>query len=261
MIKKAVIILSGLEAKTLSLGRMISPEFWLLKNKPLIEWLVDEVLAIGAEEIVFIGTEEKKKVLDYFRPGLRSEKDLNENASSGTSYEKVTFSFILGRDILDIVPSKIKNRIWGEPVALIEANSFLGDSVNSFEQLWHLFKTTGQTTIGLSIEKDISEEGLLAEKIADRIYKVKEIKIEEGLDVPGFGMAGRIIIGSDFWEALTDFKKEYKLDEMSFRQTLSMMITGGKTIYGYEIGGVRFDLNKASGWQDAAYYLIDQDHD
>ena len=252
MIKKAAIILSHLESKTLPLGRMVPPEFWLLHGQPLIARLVDEAVSVGVEEVILVGPAEKKEICDYF-----DQEGFQHNADSAAKhdYERIKFSFIQGDSVLDLFSTRAKSGIRGEAVVVIEANYLLSGGEGACVQLLNLFKTTEKTVLGLSSSpQDFSGINVIAEKIAERIYKVKEIESSEGQE-SSLKIIGRSIIGKDFEEMLAEFKKERRGEDIDFEKTLVAMVNSGKVIYGYEMKGHQFDLNTEKGWLEANKYL------
>lgn len=252
MIKKAAIILSHLESKTLPLGRVVPPEFWLLHGQPLIARLVDEAVAVGAEEIILVGSAEKKEICDYFE-----QEEFQHDADGATKhdYGHIKFSFIQGDSALDLFSTRAKGGIRGEAVIVMEANYLLSGGEGACAQLLNLFKTTEKTVLGLSSSpQDFSGINVVAEKIAERIYKIKEIEVDKGQE-SSLKIIGRSIIGKDFEEMLAEFKKERRGEDIDFEKTLAAMINSGKVVYGYEIKGHQFSLNTEEGWLSANKYL------
>ncbi len=260
MIKKAIIVLRQPGAEPLSLGRVVTPEFWLLHDRPLIEHLVDEVIEAGAEEIFFVGPPGKKGVCEYF-----NRADSPEDASGDLSrfiqcYQSKKFNFVNENGSFGPSLSKLISKIKDEPVALSWADDFWVAPESSFMQLARVFHTSNQTVLGLADDSRGMDLSLSLDKIADRIYRVKEVK-EEKQDQDELFLSGRAIITLEFWKMFSDLKREIKEDNLDFNKVLSAMAAEGKPVYGYQLKGLRFDLNDRAGWLAAGRSLAHQDNE
>ena len=66
MIKQAIIPLAGLGTRLLPLTSVIPKELLPINGKPAIEYILDECIEAGISEIIFIISEKKKIIKDYF---------------------------------------------------------------------------------------------------------------------------------------------------------------------------------------------------
>ena len=65
-IKKIIIPVAGLGTRFLPLSRATSKEFFPLVDKPIIQYIIEEVKKSGIKEIVFVTSPGKKNILNYF---------------------------------------------------------------------------------------------------------------------------------------------------------------------------------------------------
>ena len=77
-ITKAVIPLAGMATRHLPLSKVVSKEFLPLGDKPLIQYILEEVKASGVKEVIFVVNANKKIVTDYFKKSPQLEKILEE---------------------------------------------------------------------------------------------------------------------------------------------------------------------------------------
>ena len=56
-------------------------ELWSLAGRPLIEYLVDEAVQSGINEITFVGSSKEKNILNYFDVEHKIEKSLQTQNS------------------------------------------------------------------------------------------------------------------------------------------------------------------------------------
>lgn len=77
-IKKAVIPAAGLGTRFLPATKVVPKELLPIVDKPGIQYIVEEAVAAGVEEIIFVISPDKKQVVDHFRPAVELEKCLSE---------------------------------------------------------------------------------------------------------------------------------------------------------------------------------------
>jgi len=66
MIKQAIIPLAGLGTRLLPLTSVFAKELLPINGKPGIEYILDECIESGIKEVIFIISEKKKMIKDYF---------------------------------------------------------------------------------------------------------------------------------------------------------------------------------------------------
>ena len=66
MIKQAIIPLAGLGTRLLPLTSVFAKELLPINGKPGIEYILDECIDAGIKEVIFIISEKKKMIKDYF---------------------------------------------------------------------------------------------------------------------------------------------------------------------------------------------------
>ena len=103
MIKKIIIPAGGLGTRFLPLSKILAKEFFPLIDRPMIEFGVKEAKEAGIEEIIFVLSENKKFLFEYFKKNQKLEKILKENnyrkealellQKKEKEFEGFTFSF------------------------------------------------------------------------------------------------------------------------------------------------------------------------
>lgn len=66
MIRKAVLPVAGFGTRMLPVTKVIPKELLPLLNRPVIEYVVDEVIASGLDSLIFVISYGKEAILDYF---------------------------------------------------------------------------------------------------------------------------------------------------------------------------------------------------
>ncbi len=253
-IKKAIIILDKSEDRILSIGRVVPAEFWLLGGQPLIEYLVDEAIKAGAEQIIFVGPADKKNIADYFQPTALMEKSDDDEGGFASQYGSIDFSFMAENGTIGAALLKMKNRIIDEPVAIIQNKALLFGSEGSLMQLSRVMNTTDRPVLGL-ITSESEGPSFKTEKIAERIYKLKEVEMG-GADQSKLCFAGRSILTPAVIDVISEIKKSRGPEELNMLSVIAMMVNEGKTVYGYHLKGDWFALDNKQNWLAANRALI-----
>ncbi|MFH1546592.1 MAG: UTP--glucose-1-phosphate uridylyltransferase [Patescibacteria group bacterium] len=81
-VKKAVIPVAGFGTRFLPITKAIPKELLPIVDKPVLQFLVEEAVAAGIEEIVFVVSEGKEAIRNHFSPALPLEKKLEEKGEA-----------------------------------------------------------------------------------------------------------------------------------------------------------------------------------
>lgn len=271
MLKKVIIPAAGLGTRFLPITKTLPKEMLPLVDMPMISYVVKEAKEAGVSQIVFVVSERKKAILDYFKKltwlenileKRKKNELLQELAKLDKEFEKVSFSCALqekpqgdGDAIL-----KAKKLIGRGPCGVLFGDDIFEAKEPVITQLAKIFKTSQKPVIGL---KEVSKEklpfyGVVAvEKIANRLYKIKDI-VEKPRDISrapsNLAIAGRYIINSEVFEFLKNTKPT-ESGEIILAEALKSMIKNGKLIYGYEVDGEWLECGKKIDWLKTNFYL------
>jgi len=275
-IKKAVIPIAGLGTRFLPLSKVLPKELWPLVDRPVIQYIVEEIKASGISQIIFVISPEKRVVLDYFKkyyfqksPKLEENlKEKNKISLLGELQKleelcrDISFSYVfqkkpLGDGHAILQATKI---IGEEPCAVLYADDIVDSKTPCLLQLAKVFKTCQNPVIALyRLEKEkLSSYGVVGvEKIANRLYKIKKI-VEKPLpgEVPPSDLAivGKYILTPEVFDYLRKAKPGEK-GEILLSKILAEMIKDGKIIYGYEFEGKWLECGSKLSWLESNLYL------
>jgi len=106
-IKRVIIPIAGLGTRFLPLSLVLSKEFFPLVDKPIIQYIVEEVRKSGINEIIFIISPKQKMIMNYFKksPELekilvkrKKDKTLKELKEFEEFFSKISFSFAVQKN-------------------------------------------------------------------------------------------------------------------------------------------------------------------
>ncbi|MCH8741750.1 UTP--glucose-1-phosphate uridylyltransferase [Patescibacteria group bacterium] len=269
-IKKAIIPIAGLGTRFLPLSKIVPKELWPLVDKPVLQYIVEEAKNSGIEEIIFVISPEKKFILDYFQKPHKLEKILKEKKRSyllpelkslQELSEDISFSYVLQKKPLGDGHAILlaKKKIGRESCAILFADDVVDSKTPCLSQLMTVFKTCQKPVVALYRlpQEKLSAYGVVkTEKIASRLYKIKEIVEKPSLEkLPSdLAIVGKYIITPEVFDYLKmmPFSQE---GEILFADALFEMIKNGKIIYGYEIEGKWLECGNKLDWIKSNLYL------
>jgi len=269
-VKKAIIPVAGLGTRFLPLSKVVPKEFWPLVDKPVIQYIIEEMQASGISEIIFIITPEKKIILNYFKKSPKIEKILKERKKEQLLEEvkkleeisnSISFSFVfqkrpLGDGHAILQAQKI---IGEEPVAVSWADDIVESKTPAILQLLKVFKTCQKPVLApYRVPKEkLPFYGIIgAEKIANRFYKIKKIVEKPSIEEAPSDLAliGKYILTPEVFYYLKKAKPGKK-GEIILGEVLDKMLKDGKIIYGYEIEGRWLECGNKLDWMKSHFYL------
>ena len=268
---KAIIPSAGLGTRFLPLSQAVCKELLPLAGLPMAHYVVKEVADSGIEQVVFILSESKKAVLDYFKrsPKLesllesRGERELLQKFQRiHKDFEKVSFSSVIqpkpkgdGDAVL-----KARQQIGKHAFAVLFPDAILETKKPAIGQLLKVFKTSQKSVIGLKKfdnKEKLSSYGVVkVEKIAHRLYKIKKIveKPKAGEAPSDLVIPGRYILPNECFNYLAKTKPNKK-GEIILTDMFNLMLADGKMIYGYEMEGEFLECGKMTDWLKSNFYL------
>lgn len=269
-VKKAIIPIAGLATRFLPLSRAVPKEFFPLADKPIIQYIIEEVQKSGITEIVFILSPGQKTILKYFKndPELeallqkrKKETILAELKAFEAMFGGITFSFVRQKSPLGDGHAILQaaKHMKNEAVAVSFGDDVVDSEEPALQQLIDIFKTTLAPVVAL---KEMPKEKMHAygavhvEKIASRLYKIKKIveKPEPGKEPSTLAIVGKYILTP---EVFTYLKKAAptKKGEVILGEVLGQMLEDGKTVYGYEVKGEWLECGDKLKWIKSFFYM------
>jgi len=268
-ITKAIIPLAGLATRHLPLSKAVSKEFLPLGDKPLIQYILEEIKQSKIEEVVFVVNNNKKAIVDYLKKSPQLEKIVEEKKDDALledlrALEKlgegISFSYVADKPLGDgHAILQARKFIGEEPCFVLYPDDIIEAKVPCAFQLAQVFRTAEKPVVGLfelPAEK-LSAYGVIApEKIASRLYKIKNIVEKPAKEALPSRLAiiGRSILTPEVFDYLKKAKPNKK-GEISLTETFGQMIKDGKIVYGYECEGRWWECGNKEEWAKSFVYF------
>lgn len=273
-IKKAIIPIAGMGTRFLPLSKVLSKEFFPLTDKPIIQFIIEEVKKSGIEEVVFVISPGQKSIKDYFKKSPEIEKILAKRKKEALlkelkdfdeMFKGISFSFAVQKEPLGDGHAILQAAKYVKNEAV--ANSFGDDVIDCDEpailQLANIFQTCNAPVVGLKklpVNKIPAYGSVKVEKIANRLYKIKKIieKPTQEEIQSEFVIMGKHILTPEVFDYLKKAKPS-KRGEIILAEVLNKMLDEGKTVYGLEIRGEWLECGDKLKWIKSFFYMALKD--
>ena len=262
-IRKAVIPAAGFGTRFLPATKATPKEMLPIVDKPTIQYIVEEAVASGIEDILIISGHAKRAIEDHFdsAPTLEAElkakgkmdllKLVQETSEINVHYIRQKHMRGLGDAILCA-----KAFIDNEPFAVLLGDDIVyNPEMPALKQLMDMYTQTGATILGCQQvpREKVSSYGIVAgeQTINEQLMKVNDMIEKPSIDEAPSRMAvlGRYIITPDVFEVLQNTKPG-KGGEVQLTDALKVMAKR-ESVYAYNFTGKRYDVGDKLGFLKA----------
>ena len=186
-IRKAVIPAAGFGTRFLPQTKAMPKEMLPIVDKPVIQYVVEEIVASGITDIVMITGWHKRSIEDHFDYPFELEKRLEEAgkekelAEVRRIAEMANFIYVRQKGPYGNATPVLcaKNVIGNEPFAVLWGDEFIHATPPRLRQMIDVFEEYGKPVIsGVRIKdkKDLSRYGIARTRsVRDNIYEIEEI--------------------------------------------------------------------------------------
>ena len=261
-VRKAVIPAAGLGTRFLPATKAQPKEMLPIVDKPTLQYIIEEAVASGIEEILIITGRNKKSIEDHFDKSVELELEL-ENKGKKELLEIVQniSNMINIHYIRQKEPRGLGDAIYfarhfigDEPFAVMLGDDIVDNEVPCLKQLMNVYEEYRTTILGVQTvdDEDTDKYGIIAAKyIEDKVYKVKDLveKPEPGKAPSNIAILGRYIITPEIFDILETLPLG-KNGEVQLTDALRML-SKKEAMYAYDFDGVRYDVGDKLGFLKA----------
>lgn len=266
-IKKAVIPAAGFGTRFLPATKATPKEMLPIVDKPTIQYIVEEALASGIEEILIISGHAKRAIEDHFDSAPILERELEEKGKDDLlaivrETADINVHYIRQKKMRGLGDAILcaKSFMAGEPFAVL-----LGDDVvyadrtqgqkPALKQLIDVYDAYGGSVLGCQQvpQEKVSSYGIVAGK---EIAGSKLIKVADMIEKPdvqeapsNIAVLGRYIISPTVFELL-EHTQPGKGGEIQLTDALKQL-AGIEPVWAYCFDGKRYDVGDKLGFLKA----------
>jgi UTP--glucose-1-phosphate uridylyltransferase len=262
IVKKAVIPVAGFGTRLLPATKSQPKEMLPIVDKPAVQYVVEEAIVSGAENILFITGRGKRAIEDYFDYAVELEKELEEKGKSdllnivrGIS-EMVKFFYVrqkVARGLGDAI-YHAKGFIDDEYFSVLLADDIIDSEVPCLKQMSDVLKKhNGIILAAMQIPHDKTNMyGIIDGDIVDEgVYEVHDLieKPEPEDAKSNIAVVGRYILTSGIFDAIKKVEPG-KGGEIQLTDAIKQLI-GRENVFAYEFKGIRYDVGEKIGFLKA----------
>lgn len=261
-VKKAVIPAAGLGTRFLPATKAMPKEMLPIVDKPTIQYIIEEAVASGIEEILIITGRNKKSIEDHFDKAVELELNLEKGGKQdlldlvNETTNMVNIHYIRQKEPkgLGHAISCAKTFVGNEPFAVMLGDDIVDSEVPCLKQLINAYDEHNATILGVQQvkEENVNKYGIVkGTKLSDKEYKVDDLvekpKVE---DAPSnVAILGRYIITPEIFEILENTKPG-KGGEIQLTDALKTLIEK-QDMYAHIFEGRRHDVGDKLGFLQA----------
>ncbi len=264
-VRKAIIPAGGFGTRMLPATKVVPKELLPVVDKPLIQFIVEEVAESGIEEIILITGRQKASVEDHFDSCAELELFL-ENKKKAELLDMIrglsglvrivsvrqSYPMGLGHAVLCA-----RNLINNEPFAVLLPDDLIIATKPCLRQLLDVFDEFGKPVIAVqAVPKEAAPQyGIITpEPVRERLYAIKDVVEKPSMkDAPSnLAIIGRYVLPPEIFTVLGDTGAgaggEIQLTDAIRR----LLVTN--PFLGLQYEGLRFDAGNKAGFIKANLY-------
>jgi UTP--glucose-1-phosphate uridylyltransferase len=257
-IRKAVLPVAGLGTRVLPASKVIPKEMLPLVDKPTLQYIVEEAVAAGIEEIIFVTSRSKRSIEDHFdafpeleqvleRKGKQKELEELRRVQTMATYVAVRQPEArgLGHAVLCA-----KDLVGDEPFVVMLGDDLVAPETPCLPRMMQIHEQYGGSVLSLFVSppEQISSFGIVSvEELGSDVVKVTHLVEKPSREeAPSdLAVAGRYILTPDIF-ALLEKTPPGAGGEIQITDAIEMQAQAGRC-YGLRFSGIRYDTGNPLG--------------
>ncbi|MCK2156203.1 UTP--glucose-1-phosphate uridylyltransferase GalU [Exiguobacterium sp. 17-1] len=258
-VRKAIIPAAGLGTRFLPATKAMPKEMLPILTKPTIQYIVEEAVASGIEQIIIVSGRNKRAIEDHFdhAPELenilrqKGKLDLLKEVDASTTMAEIHY-------IRQKEPKGLGHAIWSarhfigdEPFAVLLGDDILVSEEPGLKQLIDQYEELDASVVGVRHvpTEDTHRYGIIDPlNQTGRRYQVRQFveKPVQGTAPSNMAIIGRYILTPAIFKFLAT-QEAGSGGEIQLTDAIERL-NGQEEVYGYEVEGKRFDVGEKMGY-------------
>ncbi|OXS79082.1 UTP--glucose-1-phosphate uridylyltransferase GalU [Domibacillus enclensis] len=257
-VRKAIIPAAGLGTRFLPATKAMPKEMLPIVDKPTIQYIVDEAIASGIEDIIIVTGKDKRAIEDHFDSAPLLEHTLEEKQKFELLQEVKNSGKVDIHYIRQKAPLGLGHAVWtarkfigDEPFAVLLGDDIVQADTPCLKQMINQYEAIESSVIGV-MEVPPSEThryGIIDPSEQEgRRYKVRKFveKPKQGTAPSNMAIIGRYIFTPEIFQYLSEMEIGAG-GEIQLTDAIEKLNTI-QSVYGYEIDGNRYDVGEKQGF-------------
>lgn len=265
-VRKAIIPAAGLGTRFLPATKAQPKEMLTIVDKPVIQYIVEEAINSGIEDILIVSGRNKVAIENHFDRSIELEINLrNKNKKELLKVvEEISnmanIHFIRQKEPLGLGHAVYcaKSFIGNEPFAVLLGDDIVDAKKPCLKQLIEAYEKYGQCIIGVQevLREDVNKYGIVdGLEVDNRCYRVRDLVEKPDISTAPSNIAilGRYILTPSIFSIL-EKTKPGRNNEIQLTDGLRELLKY-EDIYAYYFEGKRYDAGDKLGYLKATVEL------
>lgn len=258
-VRKAIIPAAGLGTRFLPATKAMPKEMLPIVDKPTIQYIVEEAIESGIEDIIIVTGKGKRAIEDHFDHSFELEQNLLEKgklellSEVQKSTKLVDIHYIRQKE-----PKGLGHAIWcarkfigNEPFAVLLGDDIVKAKKPCLQQLMEQYERINASIIGVQhvLNEEVSRYGIIdGKQIGERLYNITNLveKPKQEEAPSNLAILGRYILSPKIFEILNN-----QVPGAGGEIQLTDAISGlnhFEAVFAYDFEGVRYDVGEKMGF-------------
>ncbi|MEH7075092.1 UTP--glucose-1-phosphate uridylyltransferase GalU [Neobacillus drentensis] len=257
-VKKAIIPAAGLGTRFLPATKAMPKEMLPIVDKPTIQYIVEEAIESGIEDIIIVTGKGKRAIEDHFDNAFELEENLARKEKFELLEEvrkpgNVDIHYIRQKE-----PKGLGHAIWcarkfigNEPFAVLLGDDIVQAEVPALKQLMNIYDKVSSSVIGVQQvpKKETNRYGIIDPSRQDgRMYEVKNFVEKPPVELAPSNLAilGRYILTPEIFNLLEN-QETGSGGEIQLTDAIQRLNTI-QNVFAYDFEGIRYDVGEKFGF-------------
>lgn len=261
-IRKAVIPAAGLGTRFLPATKAVPKEMLPIVDKPTIQYIVEEAISSGIDDILIITGRNKSSIEDHFDRSVELEYNLSEHGKQELLAEVQKISSMINIHTVRQKDPKglghavycAKSFVGDEPFAVLLGDDVVDNPEPCLKQMMDVYDELNATILGVQevAWENVNKYGIVSgQKKRDRLYTVSDLVEKPAVDKAPTNVAilGRYIITPEIFDILENTGSGVG-GEIQLTDALRVLAQK-QQMYAYIFEGRRYDVGSKIGFLEA----------
>ena len=261
-VRKAVIPAAGLGTRVLPATKAMPKEMLPIVDKPAIQYIVEEAVAAGIEDILIITGRNKEILEDHFDRSPELEAHLERSGKQKMLDECIgianlaNITYLRQKETkgLGHAISKARSFTGDEPFVVLYGDDVIMCEDPVASQLIRAYETYGKPCVGI---KEVTREAIVkysslkVDPLRDNLYQVTDMieKPAPGKEFSLFSILGRCLLTPEIYDIL-DRTAPGAGGEIQLTDAMAVLARSGGMV-GVDFTGKRYDMGSKLGVMQA----------
>ncbi|MDQ0269122.1 UTP--glucose-1-phosphate uridylyltransferase GalU [Cytobacillus purgationiresistens] len=257
-VKKAIIPAAGLGTRFLPATKAMPKEMLPIVDKPTIQYIVEEAINSGIEDIIIVTGKGKRAIEDHFDFAIELEDNLVKKEKYDLLEQVRRSSQVDIHYIRQKEPKGLGHAIWcarkfigNEPFAVLLGDDIVEAETPCLKQLMDLYDQVDGSVIGVQqvAKEETNRYGIIDPANQDgRLYEVRNFVEKPAVeDAPSnVAIMGRYVLTPEIFDILEN-QETGSGGEIQLTDAIQKL-NGMQKVYAYDFEGTRYDVGEKFGF-------------